>query len=327
MLIHEQMITSNNGRLDGIRLLTKIGKLYYEHHLTQQEIADDLCISRAKVSRLLHEARDENIVNITVTSPPGVHADLERHLETRFGLREAVVVEEDHWSSQDAVTRAIGIAAAQYLRRTLQDEDVIDISWGRTLSSMVDALTPRAAPESHIVQLIGGLGPPEAEVHATDLARRMASAIGCKLTLLPAPGIVDSQKAKQIMLSDQHVKRAFEMMPQLDVAYVGIGAPTPDSVVMQNGVVSCGQREALAALGAVGDIALRFFDAGGQPIVSEFNERVLGIALEQLKRVKRVVGLSGGPEKRHVVRAALKGGLISVLITDYRTACSVLNSN
>jgi len=83
----EQMYSNeamaNHTRLDELRLLTKASKLYYEQGYTQQAIADCLRISRPKVSRLLQQARDEGIVNITVMTPPEVHADLERQLESR----------------------------------------------------------------------------------------------------------------------------------------------------------------------------------------------------------------------------------------------------
>jgi len=316
---------AHNTRLDELRLLTKTSKLYYEQGQTQQAIADHLRISRPKVSRLLQQARDEGIVNITIVTPSGVHADLERQLESRFDLVEAVVVEEENWESQESVAKAIGGAAAQYFQHTLRDGDVVGISWGATLSAMVDSISPRLAPNIHIVQMVGGLGPPEAEVHATELARRMSHVLGCKLTLLPAPGIMGSSEAMQVMMADRHVKRAFEMMARINVAYVGIGAPISDSVLMRSGwIVTSEQLGALTQLGAVGDIALRFFDISGQPVDHEMSDRILGIKLETLKCVERVVGVSGGPEKRQAVRGALEGRLINVLITDFATASDLL---
>jgi DNA-binding transcriptional regulator LsrR (DeoR family) len=254
-----------------------------------------------------------------------VHADLERQLEARYGLQEAVVVEEDDWESPESVAQAIGTAAAQYLQHTHQDGDVVGISWGATLSAMTDALSPLTAPNTHIVQLVGGLGPPEAEVHATEIVRRVARKLGCKLTLLPAPGILDSREAVQVMMADRHVKNAFEMMERIKVAYVGIGAPVADSVLMRSGwIVTAKQLNELKALGAVGDIALRFFDIHGQPVAGELGERILGITLEQLEGIERVIGVSGGPEKRQAVRGALEGRLIDVLITDFMTASDLM---
>ncbi len=180
-----------------VRLLTKISKMYYEENLTQDEIVARLHLSRSKVSRLLQQARDVGIIKITVISPPGLYPDLEKELENRYRLQEAIVIEAREPNAQHAVSRELGIAAAHYLLRTLQDDDVIGVSWGTTLSHMVAALQPRRTPGAHVVQIIGGLGKPEAEVHATDLCSRLARLLHCKLTLLPAPGIVDHEQAKK----------------------------------------------------------------------------------------------------------------------------------
>jgi len=308
-----------------LRLLVKVSKAYYEQGLTQQEIADRLHQSRSRVSRLLREARDTGIVQITVVPPKNTHPDLEVQLETTFRLQEAVVIEVAEQSSDEAISREIGMAAAAYLQRTLMDGDIIGISWGTTLNAMVSALQPQETRDVHVVQIIGGLGPPEAEVHATDLCRRMVRALGSKLTLLAAPGIVDSQQVKEVILRDSHVQTVFDLFSHINVAYVGIGAPTPDSVVMRDGtIMTQAELNGLLAKGAVGDIALRYFDARGQPVHSDLDDRVVGITLEQLRRIDRVVGVSGGQQKHAVIRGALLGGLIDVLITDQVTAQRLL---
>jgi DNA-binding transcriptional regulator LsrR (DeoR family) len=74
------------------------------------------------------------------------------------------------------------------------------------------------------------------------------------------------------------------------------------------------------ANGAVGDIANRFIDADGQPVQVELNERIIGIDLDQLGKIPRVVGVAGGSNKIAPIRAALRGKLIDVLITDQATA-------
>jgi len=312
--------------VDERRLMVKVSKLYYEDNLNQDEILEKLHLSRSKVSRLLQRARDEGIVQITVITPDGILSDLEAKLEARFRLQEVVVVEVRPSDSQSVISRELGITAASYLARTLRDNDVIGISWGNTLHHMVSALQPMETQGVQVAQIIGGLGPPEAEAHATDLCRRLARTLGSRLTLLSAPGIVDNLRTKEAFLSDIHIQRALSLFPKLDVAFVGIGAPTPDSVMMQDGsIITQQELEALLARGAVGDIALRFFDNYGQAIQTDVDERVIGINLDQLAQVKRVVGVAGGPEKKEAILGALRGGLVDVLITDSITAQSLLD--
>lgn len=303
-----------------LRLLSKVSKLYYEQNLTQQEIAERLRLSRPKVSRLLQQAHHEGIVQITILSPLGSYADLEQRLEQRYGLQEVIIVEVEANASQETFSRQIGIAAADYLQRTIQDKDVIGIFWGLTLNAMISALKPCETCDVHIVQLVGGLGPPEAEEHATGLCRRMAHLLNARLTLLPAPGMVDTPQVRDVFLSDSYVRKAFEMFQQVNLAFLGLGAASPEAWIMQNHVLTLDELNSLRALGAVGETALRFYDAQGRPIASPIDERIIGITIEQIKRVPRVVGMAGGPLKHEVVHAALVGGLINVLITDQHLA-------
>ena len=82
-------------RLDEIRLMAKVARMYYEQGIRQQEITERLNIHQSKVSRLLKRARESNIVRISVTTPAGIFPELEDALETRFGLQEAVVIDSE----------------------------------------------------------------------------------------------------------------------------------------------------------------------------------------------------------------------------------------
>jgi DNA-binding transcriptional regulator LsrR (DeoR family) len=303
------------------RLLTKVSRLYYEQQFSEAEIAVRLHLSRPKVSRLLRDARQAGIVQIMIVPPPGIHTALETELEQVFQLQEAIVVEAGEPYNLDLSARTLGAAAARHLQESLQPGEVIGISWGKTLSWMVSAIRPQPTPRAKIVQIIGGLGQPTANVHATDLSRRLAGALDCELALLPAPGIMDSRQSKEAVLSDSHIQHALSLFKDITVAYVGIGAPTPDSVLVRDGsIITRAEIDQLVAMGAVGDIALRFFDAHGDPLRSELDERVIGITLDELRHIDRVVGVAGGPDKLAAVRGALLGGYIDVLITDQRMA-------
>src|SRR5690349_4113347 len=103
--------------LDNNRLLVKVARLYYEDELTQAEIASRLLISRQKVQRLITQARAEGIVQIAINPIMGVYSALEKGLEKKFGLREAVVVETTAYEHQATVAREVGAGAAEYLLR------------------------------------------------------------------------------------------------------------------------------------------------------------------------------------------------------------------
>ena len=309
-------------RIDELRQVTKVARLYYEGGLKQPEIAARLNLSQPKVSRLLKQALDEGIVMISVRAPSGVHPDLEERLVLAFGLRDAVVVDVSG-DEEERVARELGSAAAYYLESTVRSGEVIGISsWSATLLAMVEAMHPVAnVRDTRVIQILGGVGDPAAAGHATHLIRRLAQLVHGEAAFLPAPGAVGSAEVRRILLEDPFVREAVSTFSQLTVALVGIGAVEPSGLLARSGnVFSPEDRAAIAAAGGVGDIALRFVGADGAPLASPLNDRVIGIELDQLRRVGRSVGVAGGPRKTAAIRGALVGGWINCLITDLQTA-------
>jgi DNA-binding transcriptional regulator LsrR (DeoR family) len=318
---------ANQPSNEELRLLVKVARSYYEDGLNQDAITARLGLSRSKVSRLMAQAREAGVVQINVIAPADLFMGLESQLEERFGLQEALVVESQRDDSQSHVSRVVGSAAAGYVGRAIGPRSTIGMCWGDTLRYMAAGLAPQRYPNAQVVQIIGGIGQPDAEVHATELCRSMSRSLGCRLTLLPVPGIVTDQRTRESLLSDVHVQRAVEAFDDLDIAFVGVGAPTPDSVTMRDGsIITRTELDGMLRKGAVGDIALRYYDANGECIESDINDRIIGMTLEQIKQVPKVVGVSGGPDKVAAIRAALRGRIINVLITDSVTAERLLES-
>ncbi|MFZ6028589.1 MAG: sugar-binding transcriptional regulator [Chloroflexota bacterium] len=303
------------------RLLTKVSKLYYENNLNQDEIVARLHLSRSTVSRLLAQAREVGVVKIMVIPPRGIHSDLEAAIEQRYGIEEAIITDVPDLASPQAIARELGAASANYLFRVLSPTDVVGVSWGYTIRGMVAALEPKAYPDVRIVQMTGGIGKPESESYATELCQKMARALSCKLVLLPAPGVVQNKQTRQVYLMDEHVRTAVELLPQITLAFVGIGSLNSYSIsVRDETILTAKDIGEVTASGAVGDIALRFIDANGMPVRSELDERIIGISLERLLKIPRVVGVAGGKDKIEVIKASMAGKLIDVLITDQYTA-------
>ena len=74
-------------RLDELRLMAKVARLYYSAGLRQTEITDRLNIHQSTVSRLLRRAEKEGIVRVTLSMPSGLHPELEDALQSAYGLR------------------------------------------------------------------------------------------------------------------------------------------------------------------------------------------------------------------------------------------------
>jgi DNA-binding transcriptional regulator LsrR (DeoR family) len=308
--------------LPDLRIITKAARLYYEEHLTQTEIACRLGISQVAVSRLLKKAEEYGIVRTTVISPPGAFTELEGLLEQRFGLSQVVIAEAAR-DTEEAVLNAIGSAAAQLLETTLKSGEVIGISsWSASLLSMVDQMHPvRNIQKCTVVQMLGGIGNPSAEQHANHLATRLARLVHGEARFLPAPGVVGSAGAGKILAQDPFVRETFELFDKVTVALVGIGSVEPSALVASSGnTFSEEELHIIKDSGAVGDICLRFYDANGREIKGPLGNRVIGIDLERLRRIRTAVGIAGGKRKFAAILGGLRGKWINTLVTDQYTA-------
>jgi DNA-binding transcriptional regulator LsrR (DeoR family) len=303
------------------QLIVKVSKLYYEEGITQAVIAKRLRISRPKVSRLLSEARENGVVQITVNSSADGFEDLERELEAVTGLTDSVIVDVPEPDSPSSVSSELGKVAAQYFDRVIQDNDIVGFSWGNTLSVMADAIQPLKLKNIQIVQMVGGLGDPLADTHAADIARRVAQKLDAKLAVMPAPGIVDKQEMCMALKRDRHISYAIELGEKVHVAFVGIGSFRKDALLMRNEeIVSWKEVDPLMARGAVGDLGLHFFDRNGDPLNSDIDNRIIGVDLSVYRKLDRVVAVAGGSQKFDSILGAVRGGYAKVLITDAQTA-------
>jgi len=308
------------------RLLYRIAQAYHVDGLTQQQIAMRLGLSRPKVSRLLKKGRENGIINITLVPPPNGMADIELELEHKYGLEEAVVVPVSDPQDPAIVVRGLGSAAAECLVRCLSGGEVIATAWGTSILAMVDALPYGSWPNVTVVQMLGGLGPVDAVEHSAELTHRIAQKLGARPRLLPAPGIVPSQEVAQMLRSDPQVRRTLDLAAKADIGLVGLGVPTPNSLLLRTGTILGPQDlERLQEAEAVGDIALRYLDIQGNALDLELNKRLIGLTIEQIKNIPRVIGIAGGTLKHNIVQAALRGDILDVLVTDLSTAQMLLD--
>lgn len=313
-------------RLNELRLIARVAQMYHLDGLTQSDIARHMRISQATVSRMLKKAVQEEIVRTTIVAPQGIYTELEASLRAQYGLAEAIVVEcsED---SYGPILARIGEAAAHYLEATLQEGEVIGVSsWSETILKMVNNIHPmKSSRAKYVVQTLGGMGDPTVQIHAHQLTTRLAKLTGAEAHLLNAPGVAQSREAKLVMLADSYVRETMELFGRITLAFEGIGGMEPSNLLARSGnVFSQRELSEIAEAGGVGNIGLRFFDAEGRHVRTPLDDRVIGMTLDEMCKVDRVIALAGGKSKTDAIRGALKTGAIDLLVTDKFTAARLV---
>ena len=304
--------------------------MYYQRGIGQPRIAEQLGLSQTRVSRLLKQAEELGIVRITVHVPEGVHADLEERLELHYGLDEVIVVEaeESDVADDERTNLALAGPTAKYLELMVPTFPTIGVSsWSSSLLAAVNVMRPAGPGQTRsIVQVLGGVGFAGAQVFATRLTERLAQLSKAEAIFMNAPGVVSSVAAKNAMLTDPTCRQALERFDDLSALLLGVGAIPPSRMLRESGNVFTEQDLAdLRDAGAVGDVCMQFFDSQGKHVTTPFGERVLGIGIEQIRRTRRRIGVAGGVRKLDAIRAALRGGWLTTLITDLHTAQHLLD--
>jgi DNA-binding transcriptional regulator LsrR (DeoR family) len=306
-------------------LLVRAARLYYEQRLSQDEVARTLGTSRSNVSRMLTAAQDQGIVEIRINDPAGRMPDLERALVQRFGLEAAVVAARPNDPGIQPIDR-VGALAWQWLAQVLKDGMTLALSWGRTLQAMVWATTPETHLSIEVVQLVGGLSSVASEITGQELVRELATRLGAHYRYLHAPAVFASATARDAMLAEQSVAEALDAARGADIAVVGIGAVGQGSsaAILRSIALSGDERAEFEAQHPVGDLAARFFDPQGREVTGASADRVLALTLDDIRAIPTVVGMAAGRDKVDGTLAALRGGLIDVLVCDAAAARGVL---
>ena len=247
-------------QIDELRLIARVARMYYEWDMRQSEIAKQLGLSQATVSRLLDRSKEEGIIRISVNLPSGVYTELEETLVKKFGLRDAIVVDSLD-DNEKLIQRDLGAATAYYLESAIRPNEVIGISsWSATLLALVDALhpTPRKSGVK-VVQILGGVGNPSVEAHATRLTSRIAQLIKGDAVYLPISGVLATEAARDILMADEVAQHAIRLFDHVTTALVGIGALDPSPLLAQSGnIFSQKEMDLLRQAKAVGDILTAF---------------------------------------------------------------------
>lgn len=309
---------------DARRLIATVAWLYHTRGLRQSAIAERLNISQSRVSRLLEQAIDLDIVRTSVVLPSDEQSILENELESAYGLKQATVyavgARTDGWQ----LRRELGELMAEQLQTMPLDSEVIGFtSWSRTLQEMVAHLRPlRNSVAKYVVEMLGDLGPPSLQHLAAENTRQFATLAGAEPIFLRLPGVLPSAAVKQTLLAhDSHAREALQKLDLVDFALVGIGSGEIVPPLRAGDNFFTDEQVAQAkAGGAVGEVNLHFIAEDGGLVHTGFEDQVVGVSVEQLRRVGPRLGVAGGPSKYQAIRAALLGGWVNMVVTDSITA-------
>src|SRR5699024_3370517 len=155
--VHERArlaFMTRDSRLEG---LYSVARMYYEQGQTMEAIASTLRGSRSTVSRMLRDAREAELVTISLRPPEAQRVEeLARRIARQYGVAVRVVpsVPED---DQRERLRTVTEAGGALLDEMLEPGTTLGLAWGTTIASLLGSVRARPVPGMRIVQLNGAI--------------------------------------------------------------------------------------------------------------------------------------------------------------------------
>ena len=296
-------------------MLHTVAKLHYVGDLSRVQIAKQLGLSTATISRLLQRARAEGIVRIEVRD---IFApdELGAQLAALLGLKHVIAVE----APTTGVLQALAAPLARLIQaQSLQAGSVLMVGWGRAVSAVIEAGLP-ALPGISVVPSTGGMQQHSQYFQSNEFCRRAAEVTGGVPHFVHAP-YLPSAESMGFFLAEASVRASVALWDRIDVAVVGIGMPYG----LDGAHMGITDRSDPMLAPAAGDVVRHYFDSQGNVIDWQGEGRMIGVSVAQLRRAPLVIGLAVGEQKVTSIIGAARAGLISALIVDSRTAEAILD--
>ena len=303
------------------QVATRAAWLYFVAGLTQAQIGKKLGLNRTRVNRLLAQARDLGLVQISIVGRLANCVDLEERLKQRYGLESATVVPTP--PDPELIPQVIAAAAAGVLSERMKEGMSVGVGWGRTLRLSIQSVPRRHIDGLSVVSLLGGLTRGSA-MNPHETASHLADLLGAQCYYVAAPALTDTESTRDLLAAQPMLREIFERGRKVDLAFLSVGELSHSCTMARVGLVSRAEVDGLIAAGAVGDICAHWIDREGRLVDHSLNRRVVALSPEWLHEISCVVIASGGPAKAEGLRGVLKGGMCDVIITDEKTAENIL---
>ncbi len=294
--------------LEKKKRLAHVARKYYMEDQKQSDIARDLGVSRPLISRMLSEARELGIVEITIHEPGAREARLLERLRLTSSIRGGVLVEEGE--SSDGTNRLLSQGAVELLRQLGVRR--LGVGWGYLIGQLVSWLEENPQPNSTITDicpLVGNASIPARNYQSNENVRLMAQQMGATPHFLYLPALPESLEEKQVLCSTEVYRQIYQQWEGLDTALVNIGdyPSSPDfaSLVRYGSLL---QRER-----ACGRMLIYYFNEDGFVIQSE-QDFAIQIPIDLLKRCPNIIGVCSANTSVKALRGALKSGFFTHLV-------------
>jgi len=305
------------------RLTARVLTLHYLENLSQVEIAKRLGLSTVKINRLIKSARKSGLVEINLKLPFPSLSELESRILAMSDL-EDIIISPSIGNTQNQDLAQLAQVAGSSIVNMIRANDMICVGGGRTILEIINFIDKQIIPGVRIVPAIGGVqNLNDGDVNS--IATRLANKLGGESINFYAPAFAETETECEMFFKLTHINKVLEQAKSARIGLFGVGNLQIDSSIIQYCSLPYNILEDLVRKrGAIGEILIYAIDDQGKECIPELNKRVVGISLDDFRRIPVRIGAAIGSVKAPAIAAAIWGNFFTHLFIDENAAKDVI---
>ena len=288
--------------------LAYVARRYYLENQRQSDIAKELGASRPLVSRMLSEARELGVVEITIHESGARAERLMERLHLYSAIQNGVLIEDG--KDEDETNRALSQGAVELLQNIGTQR--LGVGWGYLIGQLVTWLETNPQQDSSITDicpLVGNANIPARNYQSNENVRLMAQQFGAASHFLYLPALPDNQEEKRLLCSTEVYHQIEQQWEQIDTALVNIGnyPSSPDFASL----VRYG--DLLQKQHACGRMLIYYFNEDGTVIQSD-QDFAIQIPLDLLRKCPNIIGVCSANTSEKALCGALRSNVLKHIV-------------
>jgi deoxyribonucleoside regulator len=310
------------------RIIARVAELFYVHNISQYEIANKFNFSKAKVCRMIKEAKKRKIIEFQIKNVDKRPIELEEKFEKIFKLKEAIIFYNSDIKiyDEELVFQEVGKIGAEYIHRVIDNNLNIAVTWGKTLYYVIKNLRFEKKYDVNVFSTIGSVSLTKTDYQNVNLTHMLAERLKGTSYPIYLPIFVETPELKDSLMQENIIKKVIGDTSKIDYYFTSLGTISKNSRMYTLGAFELSFINTLINKKIVGEVGLNFYDVDGNFVETGLENRTINISIDEIKRIKNKVVIIFGDDKVEALTGFLKTQIADVLITDSRTAEKVLSA-
>ncbi|QEA57460.1 sugar-binding transcriptional regulator [Weissella hellenica] len=301
--------------------IANISQDFYISQLSLAEISEKYSISRYLVNKYLKDARDSGIVKIEINMPTTRNVELEQEIKKAFNIQNVYVIRFAE-NPNDTIQNTINFAA-DHIQSLIHNNDIVGTAWGGTIYEVISKFQSKVLENVTFTQFMGENMKYNSSVGTTRMVERAAYKFSANYLTMVGPLYIVNDDVRQGLANEISIRKTFAAAKRMNLIFTGLGTLSSVNSIPAwhqgiNDIFPNVNTDEIVGMvyGRPYDIDGRFLNLGA--------DKTFGIDLANILATPRRVAVVKSKFKTNAALGALRGGLITDLITTESVANRIL---